>query len=126
MSGTLAEHCVKAKAQESCNKSEQYNRKRHNASIRQKTSYGFCAKFCRYAVLLNHIGTIDTGFKGLCPKKNARSGKDMAQAQQSLPFDGTPARRDGHKGVVSIRLWQTTRKHDISWPTKQALSFPTR
>jgi hypothetical protein len=36
MAGTFAEHCVKAKAQESGDKRKQYNSKRHNASIRQK------------------------------------------------------------------------------------------
>jgi hypothetical protein len=72
MSGTFAEHCVKAKAQESCNKSEQNNSKRHNASIRQETKHGPGAKTNRYASTSKHIGTIDTGFKGLCPKKNAR------------------------------------------------------
>jgi hypothetical protein len=98
MSGPFAEHCIKAKAQESCNKSEQNNSKRHNASIRQKSKHGPGAKTGRQTPISNHIGTIDTGFKGLCPKKNAGSAQGMAQAQQSLPFDGTPARRVGHQG----------------------------
>jgi hypothetical protein len=121
MSGAFTKHGVKAKAQESCNKRKQYNSKRHNASIRQESNYGLNTKLFRQAALLNHIGIKDTGFKGPYPKKIALCRK----RKYHCPFPTRLLVATAIKGRI-LRPRQPTRKHDTSWPMKQAPSFPKK
>jgi preprotein translocase subunit SecB len=61
----------------------------------------------------------DTGFKGLCPKKIALCRKRKYHCPLMPRLLGATA----INGRL-LRLRQPTRKHDTSWPTKQADTAP--